>query len=71
MRFLSRFAHVGGKEGSAVPTYEFRCEDCKKDFTVVMSMAERDKGKVSCPVCKKRKVKQQISTFQTKTSKKS
>jgi len=54
-----------------VPTYEFRCEDCKKDFTVVMSMAERDKGKVSCPVCKKRKVKQQISTFQTKTSKKS
>jgi len=34
-------------------------------------MAERDKGKISCPACKKRNVKQLISTFQTKTSKKS
>jgi len=54
-----------------VPTYEFRCEDCRREFTLVMSMAERDKGKISCPSCKKRNVKQQISTFQTKTSKKS
>lgn len=54
-----------------MPTYEYRCEDCKKDFTVVMSMAEHDKGKVSCSVCKKRNVKQQVSTFLTKTSRKS
>ncbi len=46
-----------------MPTYEFRCEDCKRVFTLVMSMAERDKGKVSCPTCKKKNVKQQISTF--------
>jgi len=36
-----------------------------------MSIAERDKGKISCPVCKKRNVKQQMTTSQTKTSKKS
>jgi putative FmdB family regulatory protein len=54
-----------------VPTYEFRCEDCRREFTLVLSMADRDKGKIRCPACKKRNVKQQISTFQTKTSKKS
>jgi putative FmdB family regulatory protein len=43
-----------GREGQTVPTYEFRCEDCKRVFTLVMSMAERDKGKVSCPGCKKK-----------------
>jgi putative FmdB family regulatory protein len=59
------------KGGLAVPTYEFRCEDCRRAFTLVMSMAERDKGKISCPACKKRNVKQQMTTFQTKTSKKS
>lgn len=54
-----------------MPTYEFRCEDCGRVFTLVMSMAERDKGKIRCPACKKRNVKQQMTTFQTKTSKKS
>lgn len=54
-----------------VPTYEFRCEDCRKNFSVVMSMAERDKGNVRCPVCRKKNVKQQLSTFLTKTSRKS
>jgi putative FmdB family regulatory protein len=54
-----------------MPTYEFRCEDCRRVFTLVMSTAERDKGKVICPICRKKNVKQQISTFQTKTSRKS
>lgn len=54
-----------------MPTYEFRCEDCRRKFTLIMSMAERDKGKINCPACKKRNVKQQMTTFQTKTSKKS
>ena len=54
-----------------MPTYEFRCEDCKQVFTLVMRMVERDKGKVRCPACKKKNVKQQISTFLTKTSRKS
>ena len=54
-----------------MPTYEYRCEDCKHEFTVVMSMAERDRGKIRCPACKKRNVTQKLTVFLTKTSRKS
>ena len=54
-----------------MPTYEYLCNDCKHKFTVVMSISEHDKGKVACPKCKRKNIKQQVSTFQTKTSKKS
>lgn len=54
-----------------MPTYEYECLDCKKKFTVVQSVSEHDKGKTSCPKCKSTKVKQSISLFTTKTSRKS
>lgn len=54
-----------------MPTYEFICEKCKKPFTLILSIAEYTKGKIKCPKCKGGKVKQQISSFQTKTSRKS
>jgi putative FmdB family regulatory protein len=54
-----------------MPTYEFICEKCKKPFTLILSISEYEKGKIKCPKCKGDKVKQQISSFQTKTSKKS
>ncbi|MCD6151115.1 MAG: zinc ribbon domain-containing protein [Deltaproteobacteria bacterium] len=54
-----------------MPTYEYRCEDCNKKFTVIMSMAEHDKGGVVCPECKSKKVVQQLSIFTAKTSRKS
>ncbi|MBW1784056.1 MAG: zinc ribbon domain-containing protein [Deltaproteobacteria bacterium] len=54
-----------------MPTYEFLCEKCKKPFTRVLSISEHDKGNSRCPVCKSRRVKQQITSFQTKTSRKS
>jgi putative FmdB family regulatory protein len=44
---------------------------CKKPFTIVMSISEYEKGKVKCPKCGKGQVKQQVTTFQTKTSRKS
>jgi putative FmdB family regulatory protein len=44
---------------------------CKKPFTIVMSISEYETGKVKCPKCGKGQVKQQVTTFQTKTSKKS
>lgn len=52
-------------------TYEYRCEACKKSFTLIQRISEHDKAKVSCPKCKSVKVKQQISGFQVKTSRKS
>ncbi|MEJ2587451.1 MAG: zinc ribbon domain-containing protein [Deltaproteobacteria bacterium] len=54
-----------------MPTYEFRCQKCEKPFTLVMSISDYEKKKVQCPKCKSKRVKQQITPFQTKTSKKS
>ncbi|MEJ5359646.1 MAG: zinc ribbon domain-containing protein [Desulfobacterales bacterium] len=54
-----------------MPTYEFYCEACKKSFALFLSLSDAEKKKIACPECKSRKVKRQISTFQTVTSKKS
>ena len=54
-----------------MPTYEYLCEDCKKEFSLIKSFSEHDKGKAACPKCKSKKVKQQISLFTAKTSRKS
>ena len=54
-----------------MPTYEFMCEKCNKPFTLIMSIAEHEKKKFKCPKCNGTKVSQQISSFQTKTSRKS
>ena len=58
-------------EGLTMPTYEFMCQKCEKPFTLVMSISEYEKKNLRCPECKSKRVKQQISHFQTKTSKKS
>ncbi len=54
-----------------MPTYEFLCEKCNKPFTLSITVSEYEKGKFRCPKCKSSKVKQQITSFQTVTSKKS
>jgi putative FmdB family regulatory protein len=54
-----------------MPTYEFVCDNCKKSFNLFMKISDYEKKKVSCPKCKSRKVKQQLTAFQTITSKKS
>ena len=54
-----------------MPRYEFICEECKKAFTLDMKVAEYQKKKHRCPKCKSAKTRQQITSFQTITSKKS
>ena len=54
-----------------MPTYDFICEKCKKVFALNLKFAEFDKKNYRCPKCKSKKVKQQITSFQTITSKKS
>jgi putative FmdB family regulatory protein len=54
-----------------MPTYSYHCQECRKNFTVQMSITEHDKAKVKCPRCSSKKVVQQIVPFNTKTSKKS
>jgi putative FmdB family regulatory protein len=54
-----------------MPTYEYKCEACKKEFIVVMSITEHDETKVICPKCQSDQVEQIISHFIARTSRKS
>ena len=54
-----------------MPSYDFRCEKCNKKFTLTLPISEFDKTTFRCPKCKSTRVKQQITSFQTVTSKKS
>ena len=54
-----------------MPTYEYRCDGCKREFSTIQSIREHEKTKVTCPKCKSKKVRQQISIFTAKTSRKS
>ncbi len=55
-----------------MPTYEYQCNDCKKSFTVYVTVAEHEKNpKPACEHCKSKKVIQQFSGVSVITSKKS
>lgn len=54
-----------------MPTYEFLCQKCGKEFSLIMSMKERETQKVNCPHCGAAEVTQQLSSVITKTSRKS
>ena len=53
-----------------MPTYEYRCEDCKKDFAVALSISERARANVKCFGCGSKKVNPQMAIFSAKTSRK-
>ena len=48
-----------------MPLYEYFCEDCQKDFTLLQS-ANVDKEKTVCPECDGGKVRHVFSTFSSK-----
>lgn len=54
-----------------MPRYEFYCDDCKKPFELILTLAEYEKGKVQCPNCGKEHVHQEAAAFFAVTSKKS
>jgi putative FmdB family regulatory protein len=54
-----------------MPVYDYKCVDCKKKFTLTLTVSEHDKVKVKCPKCGSKKVEQQMASFFAVTSKKS
>ena len=57
-----------------MPTYEFHCAKCNKNFEQVWSLAEYDKRikeKPKCPGCGSTRVSKVIAVVEVKTSKKS
>ena len=53
-----------------MPTYDFYCKNCDKYFSVIISISDYEKKKFNCPKCQGKELKQQITSFQTVTSKK-
>ncbi|MEW5746125.1 MAG: zinc ribbon domain-containing protein [Nitrospirota bacterium] len=55
-----------------MPAYEYGCNDCKRDFTVFLSLKELEtKPKVACPHCQSDNVAKRFTGFFAKTAKKS
>jgi putative FmdB family regulatory protein len=54
-----------------MPTYEYRCDKCGEEFSVILTIGEHEAGKLSCPKCKSRKLSQLLTGFHAITAKKS
>jgi putative FmdB family regulatory protein len=54
-----------------MPTYDFRCGNCKKKYSQTMTIAERDRKRIRCPKCGSSKAEAVFSSFFAKTSRKS
>ncbi len=54
-----------------MPHYVFRCRSCKKEFELVLHIADLEKGGFKCPHCESTDVERQVSMFSAVTSKKS
>ena len=56
---------------SAMPMYDDKCLDCGKESLIAMTLKEHESGTVTCPACGSKKVKQMITSFIARTTKKS
>jgi putative FmdB family regulatory protein len=51
--------------------YVFHCQDCNKEFTKTLHIADLEKGGVACPHCGGKRVTQVVTAFSAVTSRKS
>ncbi|MCH8938190.1 MAG: zinc ribbon domain-containing protein [Gemmatimonadetes bacterium] len=54
-----------------MPTYDYQCKSCGKEFSCTETMAERAAKPVNCPKCDSDKVERVFSEFFAKTIRKS
>ncbi len=54
-----------------MPTYEYRCDKCRKKFKRTEGISEHERAKPRCPKCGSRKVSPVPGRFFVVTSKKS
>lgn len=60
-----------GGEGEAMPIYEFLCRKCGAEFSLTMTMKEREAATIKCEKCSTPDVEPLLGPFFAKTSKKS
>ncbi|MBN1424846.1 zinc ribbon domain-containing protein [Candidatus Fermentibacteria bacterium] len=53
-----------------MPTYDFHCSSCGKDFSTILSIAARGEDAIVCPACGSKNVEQQFTSVSVKTGKK-
>jgi putative FmdB family regulatory protein len=54
-----------------MPSYDYRCEKCRRRFAVVQRISEHTGGAPACPKCKSRRTRRVLAPFFAKTGKKS
>jgi len=54
-----------------MPVYDYICKDCNKTFEKIITLAEHEKEKISCPSCASKNVEQEATAFFAVTSSKS
>jgi len=54
-----------------VPIYDYKCLKCGKKVTLVLTVAQYEKGKRKCTKCGSKKLDRLISTVTVQTSRKS
>ncbi len=53
-----------------MPTYAYKCLSCGHEFEVVLTLAEHEKSRPTCPTCKSERVEQLPSRFFAQTDSK-
>ncbi len=54
-----------------MPTYEYHCDKCDREVTLILTIREHEKGQVKCPKCGSKALRPLLSAFVAQTSKKS
>ena len=53
-----------------MPHYDFYCGTCKKEFSLTLTIGERERGDFKCPGCGGKKLEPLLGSFFSKTSRK-
>jgi len=54
-----------------MPVYEYRCQECGKEFTKTLTLQEYTTTSVKCPQCSSAKVGRRFTSVYVKTDRKS
>ena len=50
-----------------MPIYEFRCKECKKEFSELFPRSSFDLKQVECPECHAKEAQRMLSVFASET----
>lgn len=54
-----------------MPTYEFECQKCGKEFELILSLKQFEQKEFACPACQAKEVEALVTSTNVITSRKS